>query len=483
MDLDDYPFRLAPLEHQIADLRRCLDMPSFAHFHEQGTGKTKILIDTACVLYRRRKISAVIVVAPSSVDHNWVSDELPKHIPESILPECTIHLYQASRASTKWHQRAVENLVKARGLSWLVISYDAIITKNGKAALWKLMQARTFLYALDESARIKTPGAARTKVAIKSGKYAAYRRIMSGTPVDKPFDIYSQIRFLSPDFWVRHGMRNFAAFKARHAEFITRQRSQDNREFQQLIGYRNLDGLREMISPLVSRVRKDDVLDLPPKLFSKRYFELTSEQKRLYRDLRDRLVTELDGDEITVDLAITKILRLQQITCGYLPASDEDEPVHRLPENPRLDALLDVLEDITHQVIIWSRFRLDVSAIMERVGSRAVRFDGEVGQEDRNRARQAFIAGDAQIFCASIATGCEGLTLVGAKTTIYYSCSASLIQRLQSEDRNHRIGQDQSVEYVDLVAAGTVDVKLTECLQKKLDLASQLLGDPARNWM
>jgi SNF2 family DNA or RNA helicase len=233
------------------------------------------------------------------------------------------------------------------------------------------------------------------------------------------------------------------------------------------------------------RVTKDEVLDLPPKLYQKRYVELTMKQKRHYNDLKTDYVTLVaSGEEISAEMAVTRMLRLQQIVCGYLPFEDGCPEVEDIPGgNPRLSALVEMCDDLAHQAIIWARFRADIDRIMSRLEGRGVRVDGSVVGRDRQDAIEAFKEGTYQFLVANPAAAGTGYTLTEAKTVFYYSNSFKLVDRLQSEDRAHRIGQENAVEYVDFVAAGTIDQYIVKALREKLDVASYINGDILRDWI
>lgn len=451
-----------------------------ALFWEQGTGKTKASIDSAVALYQNGDIDAVLVLAPNGVQDAWCSDELPIHCAVPYASMC----WSSRSAQTKRHGRAFDRLL-SEDFPWLAISYDAFMTKAGRAATEKFVRERRALGVADESQRIKTPGAKRTKAATALGRKLAARRILSGTPVtNSPFDIYSQIRFLDAEFWRRNGFASYEAFKGYFGIWEERINSGTGQRFRTIVQYRNLDRLREIVRPISSRVLKAKVLDLPPKLYSKVYFDLEPGQRRAYSQMRDELLVELDsGELVEAPLIVTRLLRLQQISCGYLP-SEDGERVTRFPKNPRLDMLRSVLEDVEGKAIIFARFREDIDQIMGLLGGEAVRYDGAVADSARRRARMAFQKpGGPRWFVGNPAACGVGLTLHAAATIVYYSNSFSLEHRLQSEDRAHRIGQGRPVRIVDLVARDTVDHQLVRALSAKFDVASKITGDEVRRWL
>ena len=483
---------MKPFKHQAEELERTRNLPVWARFWDQGTGKSKTTIDEAVSQYERGEIDGLLVVAPGGVDLNWVTDELPKHLPEAVYARSTIARYRTKSAQTQWHQRMIRQVVAAPKLAVLAMSYDAFMTKLGKQAAWKFLSNRKTFYVLDESSAIKTPGAKRTKSLIASGKYAKHKRILDGTPaVDSPFEIYSQLRFLDDQYWHKVGIgRTYAEFKRYFGVWRTRADVQAtygyDPGFDKLIAYKHVDELKSIITNISSRVTKDEALDLPPKLFTNRYVELTPKQDKHYQELKNEYAAELDsGHIVDAPLAIVRLLRLQQIACGYLPTDDEDEPYQAIdPErNPRLESLIELLDSLTHPAIIWARFSRDIDLICDRLGDRAVRYDGQVSDDERARSKNQFVRGDVQFFVGNPAAGATGLTLTPARTVVYYNNSFKLRERLQSEDRAHRIGQEHPVEYIDLVAVGTVDEHITKALRDKYEISTQLSGDSMRDWL
>lgn len=490
IDLSQYPHTIDPFNHQKNHLEKHVRSTAWGLFWEQGTAKTKPVVDTASFLYMNGEIDGLLVVAPPGVERNWNTDEIPKHMPPDVALDTMVQVFLTAKKDTKDHARAMEMLMKHRGLAVMLISYNAFMTQKGKDTVWKFLRRRRCLYVLDEAHNIKTPGAKRTKSIIASGKYATHRRILTGTPIAVgPFDVYSQVKFLDENFWKRKGIGGAVEFRQFFGEWFTaeeckRQLGYDP-GFDKLIGYKNMELLEEWLQEITDRVLKDDVLDLPPKLYSKKYVEMTSTQKAIYNELREEFLYQFDdGEVLDGELPIVRLLRLQQILCNYVPTGD-DEPVRILGnENPRLNAMEEIRDETFHPGIVWARFRHDVDQIMDLLGSKAVRYDGMVDDDQAERNKLAFQAGDVQWFVGTAQKGGPGLTLHQAKTMVYYSNSFRLIDRLQSEDRAHRAGMDDNpVLYIDIVCPGTVDERIVDNLRNKRDIASTILGDELKEWI
>lgn len=489
----EYQFKTKPFRHQLEAFNETKDIKSYALFWEQGCGKTKISIDQACYLYQEGKIDSVVVIAPNGVHENWMRDELPVHTPDAIRENIIPLLWKSSDATTKRSKEYANSVMHSNKFCWLFMSYDAVNTASGSVFLRDFMKKKTSLMILDESHYIKNPSAMRTVNLVKLAPLSKYRRILSGTPVAQgPFDLYSQLVFIENDIWKNQGIRNYTVFTKTFGLWLSRwevlEKHGYDPGFNKLISYRNIDRLTKIIAEKSSRVTKESAgLDLPPKVYSKKYFSMEKTQRSMYETLKKEALIELEnGLIIDGHTALLRLLRLQQIACGYVGSSnDEGELVlHRINEkNERIKALSEVLENITHACIIWCRFVEDINQIMDLLGDKAVRYDGQITSEEASESKRKFQAGEAQYFVSNPAKGREGLTLNIAKTVIYYSNGFNLIDRLQSEDRCHRIGQDRSVDYIDIIAEGTVDEKLIEALRNKQEVASNLVGDELRSWI
>lgn len=482
-----YISKTTPFDHQATETADHGEDFARGLFWEQGCGKTKPVIDSVGKLFLDGEIDGLMVVAPNGVHRNWVSDEIPAHLGSGLIDRVTSHIWYSNDA--KYQRESFERAITTKGLGVLVMSYNALLTDRGQVAWKSFLKKRKCMYVLDESHYIKNPSAKWTKRVIGSATVAArYNRILTGTPIaNSPFDLYSQLRFLDKGIWEDLGIKNFAAFKQMFGIWETR-KTRDDRNYPICVAYRNLPLLQAKLRTMGSRVTKEEALDLPPKLFSKRYFEMTPTQKRLYAQLRDEFIAELDsGEELTAILAMVRILRLQQVTCGYLPSHEGDDAVILSIEggNPRLDLLAETCEALDHKTIIWCRFRRDIEQILAHsvFKNKSVRVDGAVTGPARGEALDAFQKGNAQFLVANPAAISTGVTLHAATTVIYYSNSFNLSHRLQSEDRAHRIGQHHPVHYIDLICPGTVDMRIVDSLRQKVDVASAITGDNLKEWI
>lgn len=484
----DYPWQTEPFAHQREWWEKTRTKAAWGVLWEQGTGKSKLTVDTVADLYLRDRIDGLLVVAPNGVHRNWIVKEIPEHIPESV-PWRGL-LWTSAKAGNVGAKKEAKEALGCRGLLVVAMSYDAIVTKLGEDFAHKMLTTRRCAMVLDESARIKNPKAERTKAVLKRSKAALYRRILTGTPVaNAPFDVFSQFQILQPDIWHAIGCRSWTAFKNFFGVWEDARDPRSGKFYKNLVRYRNLDRLAKIVGEFSCRVTKDEVLDLPPKLYQSRPFDLSAEQAKLYKQLADDFYLRLDAGEVDAMLAIVQLIRFQQIASGFLPTRDpltgEETGVQTL-DNARIRAFSEVIEDTQGKFIAWGKFAYDIDAMLDacaKLGIEAVRYDGRSSPTERAEAITRFQTGTARAFIANPAAAGEGLTLHAATTVIYYNNSFKLTERLQSEDRAHRIGQHHPVLYIDLTAVGTVDEKITAALRSKLDIASVITGDKLRDWI
>jgi len=478
-----YPnFKTKPFVHQLQALGCSWDKTNFAYFMEMGTGKSKVLIDNIAMLYDEGKINAAVIIAPKGVYRNWERLELPAHLPEHIETRVTTWVAPSSRK--KEDQKSLDELSSSfDGLDIFLMNVEALAHQPAVQFLDRYLLGTKSLMAIDESTTIKSPTAKRTKNILKICKLAEYRRILTGSPVTKnPLDLYSQCQFLDEDLL---GFSSYYAYKARYAIEVKRHTS--SHAFSQVVGFRNLDELSVKLGTFSFRVLKEDCLDLPSKIYQPRYVEMTKEQEKAYNDLSTFAITQLDQDILSVTNTMTMLLRLHQITCGYLPTDDgQSIPL----KNNRLDELLNVIEETEGKIIIWANYRQSIFDIQKALSKKygeetVVTYFGDTKDKDRQDIVKVFQDKESEVrfFVANQQTGGYGLTLTQAHTVIYFSNNYDLEKRIQSEDRAHRIGQKNNVTYIDLISEKTVDENIVSSLRNKIDLASQSLGEKLKSWL
>ena len=473
-----YKFKTKPFEHQLKALEMSWDKKVFAYFMEMGTGKSKVLIDNISMLYDKGKINGALIIAPKGVYKNWYSSEIPNHMADHV--EKTVVLWESSKNKEQEYNKLFKS---TEDLQILVMNVEALSTKKGKLFAWKFLNCHKALMAIDESTTIKNPGAIRTKTIVGLGKDVAYKRILTGSPVTKsPLDLFMQCHFLDP--WLLD-QQSYYAFRTRYA--ICRKINVSGRQVEIVVGYRNLGELSEKLKPFSYRCLKDDCLDLPKKTYMKRVIELSDEQKKLYKQMKEKALAVLNGKMVTSATVMTQLMRLHQITCGHFKSDDGD--VQKI-KSRRLDQLMDLLDEVEGKAVIWAHYRHDIEIILDEVKRKhgdnsIVTYYGDTSTEDRQKAIQQIQDPNSPVrfLLGTPQTGGYGITLTGASTMIYYSNGYYLEKRQQSEARIDRIGQEKPMTYIDIIAEETIDEKIVEALRRKVNIATEIMGEELKDWI
>ena len=482
----NYKFKTKPFEHQINALRACTGKKRYAFFMEMGTGKSKVLIDDICRLHVEKEIHFALIIAPKGVFRNWTEKEIPQHF-WSTVP---VYLSRWSSNLTKALKEEIHVMIRAgySKMKIFVMNVEALSNPSGKgieAAEWFAKKyGMSGLIAIDESTTIKNPKSKRTKSLLKIAKHFRYKRILTGSPITQsPMDLYSQCEFLEEGSL---GHSSFYSFQGRYA--ILNQKQMGPRSFRQVIGYKNLEELTKKLEPLSFRVLKEDCLDLPKKIYTVRYITMNSDQEKMYKKIQKEALLMFDNGEIvSTQEMITQMLRLQQILSGHLK-SDDGKTIS-FPTS-RLDALIDICQETSGKLIVWSRFRYDIISITNKLkelfgDQSAASFFGDTSEKERQRVINEFENASSKLkfLVGNPNTAGRGLTLNQAKTVVYYANDFDLDIRTQSEDRCHRIGQDKSVLYIDLLCEGTIDEKIIKSLKNKIKIGAKVLGEDEREWL
>ena len=472
-----YKYKSKPFAHQKKALEMSWDKEVFAYFMEMGTGKSKVLIDNIAMLYNAGKIDGALIVAPKGVYKNWFDSEIPDHMPDYV--EKKVGLWR-----TKPDDKALQPLFSTGAdLHILIMNVEALSTKKGVDFAYKFLSSHKTLMGVDESTTIKNPSAKRTQNILKLSKLTKYRRILTGSPVTKsPLDLYSQCQFLDPFLL---DQSSYYVFRTRYA--ICRKINVSGRSVEIVVGYRNLAELSEKLKPFSYRVLKDDCLDLPKKTFVKRTVELTDEQNKVYKQMKEEAIAFLNGKMVTSATVITQLMRLHQITCGHFTSNDGK--VQDLKSN-RINQLMNILEEMEGKAVIWAHYRYDIKKIVEAISKEygensVVTYYGDTSTDDRQKAIKKIQDKDSPVrfIVGTPQTGGYGITLTGASTMIYYSNGYDLEKRQQSEARIDRIGQKKPMTYVDIICENTIDTKIVESLRSKVNIASEIMGEDLKAWI
>lgn len=460
-----------------------------AFFADPGTGKTYTALAEFANLYNAGEVDTLFVLAPNGVHDGWVNEQAPEH----LIGDWYGHVWHTKAAGkgfgmhrdshkkhfnggTAWHTNSAQKAVRYEGPVIATMTYDAMRTDAGRDFAKKLFKERRCMYILDESHKIKTPGSKITKRTLASAVHCKYRRILTGTAIDEsPFDAYSQFRFLDHNVWKRElDIFSSQAFKHYFGIFQEIRPKSGERGFEKLIRYRNMDDLADVMGKIGTVVRKEDVLDdLPPITFQKFYFHMSERQKYIYELMRKDGMAIWKNASCTADRKIVLLLRLQQITSGWVPTDEQmpgDEPQLIDGENSRLKALLEWVSTVGRsQVLVWAYFRRDQQLVLDAL--RDAGYNTELYDGNLDDVKTRFQQGKFQILVASQARAAEGLNLQNCHLMAYYTNNWKSLQRTQSLARCHRKGQRNPVTVVDFVARGSGDEAMLEALNGKKELA------------
>ena len=477
----NYKFKTKPYGHQLDALKASWDKENFAYFMEMGTGKSKVLLDNAAMLYDKGEINALLLIAPKGVYKNWYDSEIPTHLPDHV--DKKIVLWKTSDKSIKQIKNLNTLFEPGSDLRILIMNVEAFSSGDGPKFAHKFLSAHPkSMIAIDEATTIKTHTTNRTKNIIALREMVKYRRILTGSPVTKsPLDLFSQCQFLDP--WLL-GHDSFWTFKARHA--VTKKIQVNGRQVEIIVDYRNLAELSDKVEKFSKRVLKDDCLDLPEKTFVKHYVELTDEQKKLYRQMKKEAIAFLGGKMQSSATVMTQLMRLHQITCGHFTA--DDDTIQDLPCS-RLNELMNILENIEGKTIIWSHYTHDVKRIISEIkkvygDDSVVDYYGATDTDARSKNIKKFQTNDkCRFFVGTTHTGGYGITLTAGSNMIYYSNGYDLEKRQQSEARIDRIGQTKKMTYIDIMAQDTIDERIVKALRSKVNIANAIMKEDYKEWI
>jgi SNF2 family DNA or RNA helicase len=479
-------FKRKPRDYQLEDFERTKDLRQFAILYEMGLGKSKVTNDTAIYLYSKGKINAVVIIAPNGIHTKWAREDFPNDMPDGM--DYRVGVWKSG------NQKSIDECERlfAPGpqLRLLCMNIESLSRKNSAAELFlkRFLNASDCLLVIDESDTIKNPSAKRTETLLKLGDKAAYKRILTGTPINNSvFDLYSQFTFLDTDIFgqsftsFKHTYANILppthptvlAIMAKGARWVPTLVEKD-KEGKPM--WKNLDKLQDVIRPYCVVRKKADHSDLPDKIYESIYYDLEKKQRQIYDKLVKESKVQLEDDSVTVVHKLTLLLRLQQVLAGFLPGDTTEGliPLFKDPkDNPRIQALLTALDNHVGQAIIWCRFTDEIRMIEKILGDECITYYGAT--TDREAKMQLYKDGKVRYLVSNTATGGVGLNLTNSHLAIYYSNDFSYRNRVQSEDRQHRIGQTESVVCLDIIAENTMDEKIVKILRDKKDISVQTM--------
>lgn len=483
-----FGFKTQPRKYQLDLFDKTKDKKNYCFLWEQGLGKSKISVDTACYLYQAEKIDTVVVVVKKSITENWadsVSGEFLKH----SWVDFTTYSWRGMK--TLKEKRELERVTSNyNALQVIVINTEAFqstskeLEKKMKEILRKIKIDRT-LVILDEATDIKTHDSNRTKLFTNLFAGAAYRRLLTGTPIaEQPVDCYALYRWSHPGLWEKHGFKNFYVFRNYFCQM--KEFNMGGRTFKKPIGHKNLEKLKAIIldPEISSRLTQAEVLtdlpdELPPKFI---YTDLSPEQKRLTKSIEKELYAEIEGEELELTSAMHKFMKLHQVSCGVLHMENEAKNIEG--KNEKISELLDLIENnLPNKTVVFSLLpskkiiELLKEKIEERFGEGSlVVYTGDTPQDQRQDCINKFQDpnSDVKVFVGNNAAA-MGITLTEATLQVFFSLYYSVSMMEQALKRCRRIGQKKPLTVAFILARDTHDKRIWQALKDKKKIIDLIL--------
>ena len=534
-------FKTKPYEHQLTVFERFKDRPYFALFADMGTGKTKMAIDIAAHKFLNKQINVMLIVAPNHVHSQWLNEEFPKHCPVPYKPFTWSSSLIGRKAYKRWITDFLVN--DSNMMKVLAVNVEAFQSDTVIPFVADFVKLHKPFIVIDEATRIKNHGAKRTKTIHKLEKYGQ-RCILTGTPTAKsPFDLWAMMEFLKSNYF---GC-NYFIFQHRYGILIKGTNMMSGAKYNSLIdekGYalilssinkmkeqrggmlmpddyeaiaairgtseknvrfieqhpvftrfKRLDELREYMKNDVYAIRKQDCLDLPDKVYQHIFVDMTPDQKRIYKSLKQELMAEYAGKEVTVANKVALTTRLMQVIGGFFPYTETEQHFNGKEwydkqvsagqligtSNAKLEAIKADLEEVDFEytkVIIWAHFVAELKHIYNELKGiyKCCLYYGGTPDRERKAIITDFKNNKYDIFIGNAATAGFGLNLQNATIQYYFSNTFRTEDRLQAEDRSHRIGVKSTCVYKDIIVKGTIDERIFANITTGRDLNDYFKG-------
>ena len=512
LEVDPSRWKTVPLKHQIVGVKFLIERLYGGLFDEMGSGKTKQTIDAACIFFEAGLVDTVVVVCPSTVRTSWKNPEWGE-----IKLHCWVPYHVAEFSSR--NTILPDKRYTAGKLTFIITNYELLRMTGRLKEFVPQIKNRKIMLVCDESSYIKTWNSKQTRSIQKLRNYCERVYLLNGTPIgNSPLDLYSQMETLHQSIL---RVNNYFTFRNRYA-IITKVK-----DLPRITGYQHLDELSAKIAPHVLRREKSECIDLPPKTYRVEEIPLTPETWRVYKDMRDQMIVWLDTHTTaSASVAIVKILRLAQVTSGFiggietstdnfeegmtiapdpfgprpefmklpqpqkLPLGEAKTPIREVGHEKQtwFENWLEnrIEENYNFRAIGWSRFRAEQSRAAQELSKRykVHRIYGGQPEKEREHAISEFTvatSGGPMVLLGNPAAGGLGLNLVTSCHAVYLSNDFSRIKRAQSEDRIHRKGQLHAVTITDVLATGpqgqrTIDHQIHRALRNYEDVANYTMA-------
>ena len=520
--------KLAMYEHQKEAFERFKDATNFALLMDMGLGKTKLELDIVCHRFRQERVNRLLVVAPNGVHEQWAVQQIPEHVDVPYK----VFTWNSSLAGRKYYKRQMGAAIHAPftldHLKIVCVNIEAFQSTSVLPFIKEFVQYMTMV-ACDESTSIKNPKAKRSRNLIAYTRDAESRQIMTGTPAAKsPIDFWNQMFFLDSEANDGRGFFgcNYYAFQHRYALMMRQHAGPGQQAFERLIDentfekivknldkisddivlahrygvsektvahirenrafhqFRDLDEIKAKIAPISAFARKEDCLDLPPKIYQTIEVEMTKEQRKVYKDLQAKLMAEYADKELNVANRAALMTRLMQVIGGYMPYYEEgaEKPSHIQigVKNIKINALLELMDNFAGEpLLIWARFARQLEGIyaaVRKVENRTELYYGQTPKLNRPDIVKRFEGGDTRVFVANPAMAGSGFNFQHCHNQVFMGNSFVVKDRLQAEDRSHRSGVTAACTYVDILMKDSIDMLIKKVIKTGRDVNDYFKG-------
>jgi len=449
------------MPHQFPAVTKMIGSTIGALFMSMGTGKTRTTFE---LVYRRQdRIDKVVYFCPVSLKET-VRQEILKH---TDCADQDIHVF-GPKTTAKTLPKVL----------WYVIGIESMSASTRTVLAVNELIATKTMVILDESSYIKGHYSKRTMRITELAKKARYRLILTGTPLSQGVvDLYAQMRFLSPKIL---GYNSFYSFAANHLEYSEKFPGR-------IVRSHNTKYLAAKVKPYIYQITKEECLDLPKKLYETRYCYMTDEQAHEYWLAKEEILAELEKEDFDSTVIFRLFTVLQEIASGFWNRRVKRKFELIEFKHYRLDTFMDAVMDIpeNEKIIVWAKFQYDIrhiaKALTDQYGEDSVAlFHGGIPEKKRVEQIEKF-RGPARFFVSTPSCGGHGLTLNEAHYVIFYNNGFKYSERIQAEDRNHRIGQAYPVTYIDIQCSCGIDERIAKALTEKENAATSFREEVEKN--
>lgn len=444
-----WPLDTKPYAVQTLALERAGGRFGFGYLMEMGLGKTQTALAEAINLLREGKIEHMAVICPNTLKGVWAAEAEKTGAPFTVVV---------------WD--GVERPMP-KGPALLILNYEATWQRGGDWLRAALLRHEVYLVA-DESVAMKDPRSRQTKACLKLGALARYKRILTGAPITQgPQDAWGQLSFLGAPLGSFYGFRGrYCRMGGFQAKKVLGAREDTAEEFSGLL------------DKWCFRATKDEWTDIPALIKTRRRLSMNPMQTRVYKDLMSEMFAEIEGGTVSPPIILTRMLRLQQVSSGFV--TDDDGKIVELAKptsNSKVQAILDILEETRGKALVFTMFRHTVTMLEKALADyKPALLVGGMDDLDAHKARFETDP-ECRVMIVQQQAGKYGHTLLGGgdcSTTIFAESSWSLDTRLQALARNHRHGQRNHVVVHDLPASD-IEEKVLDVLNGKAVTAEQLV--------